>query len=107
LHGYQWRSVDGLLSARADFIVVASETSRLSIQEELSRLDLLDRMIPVYGMNAKSAIYERDPQRPGQAFVAGFSARDYATSELVAGFARDVKPEARTLTAGSAIQAAA
>ena len=106
-HGYQWRSADGLLSARADFIVVASETSRLSIQEELSRLDLLDRMIPVYGVNAQSAIYERDPQRPGQTFVAGFSARDYATSELAAGLARDLKPEAHTPAAGSVIQAAA
>ena len=84
LHGYAWRSADGLLSARADFIVVASETSRLSIQEELSRLDLLDRMIPAYGMAAAAAVYERDPDGPGQAFVAGSSAHDYATRELVA-----------------------
>jgi glycosyltransferase involved in cell wall biosynthesis len=84
LHGYAWRSADGLLSARADFIVVASETSRLSIQEELSRLDLLDRMIPAYGMTAAAAVYEREPEGPGQAFVAGSSAHDYATRELVA-----------------------
>ena len=84
LHGYAWRSADGLLSARADHIVVASETSRLSIQEELSRLDLLDRMIPAYGMAAVAAVYERDPEGPGQAFIAGSSARDYATRELVA-----------------------
>ncbi len=84
LHGYAWRSADGLLSARADYIVVASETSRLSIQEELSRLDLLDRMIPAYGMAAVAAVYERDPEGPGQAFIAGSSARDYATRELVA-----------------------
>jgi hypothetical protein len=64
--------------------VVASETSRLSIQEELSRLNLLDRMIPAYGMVAAAAVYERDPEGPGQAFVPGLSAHDYATRELVA-----------------------
>jgi glycosyltransferase involved in cell wall biosynthesis len=84
LHGYPWRSADGLLSARSDFIVVATETSRLSIQEELSRLDLLDRMIPAYGIAAAAAVYERDPEGPGQAFVPGSSAHDYATRELVA-----------------------
>jgi hypothetical protein len=84
LDGYPWRSADGLLSARADFIVVASEISRLAIQEELSRLNLLDRMIPAYGMVAAAAVYERDPQGPGQAFMPGSRARDYATRELVA-----------------------
>jgi glycosyltransferase involved in cell wall biosynthesis len=84
LDGYPWRSADGLLSARADFIVVASEISRLAIQEELSRLNLLDRMIPAYGMVAAAAVYERDPQGPGQAFMPGSCARDYATRELVA-----------------------
>ena len=84
LYGHPWRSADGLLSARADFIVVASETSRLSIQEELSRLGLLDRMIAAFGMAAAAAVYERDPAGPGQAFVAGSRACDYATRELVA-----------------------
>ena len=41
-------------------------------------------MIPAYGMAAVAAVYERDPEGPGQAFVAGSSARDYATRELVA-----------------------
>jgi hypothetical protein len=108
LHGYPWRSADGLLSARADFIVVASETSRLSIQEELSRLDLLDRMIPVYGMAAAAAVYERDPAGPGQAFVAGSTARDYATRELVARTSE--QSQSRPVATGSrepVIQAAA
>ena len=72
------------LRERADFIVVASETSRLPIQEELSRLDLLHRMIPAFGFAATRAVYERDPEGPGQAFVPGSSAQDYATRELVA-----------------------
>jgi hypothetical protein len=109
LHGYAWRSADGLLSARADFIVVASETSRLSIQEELSRLDLLDRMIPAFGMTAEAAVYERNPEGPGQAFVAGWSARDYATRELVARTTAQSAAEVESRLAGdvAAIQAAA
>jgi hypothetical protein len=109
LHGYPWRSADGLLSARADFIVVASETSRLSIQEELSRLNLLDRMIPAYGMVAAAAIYERDPEGPGQAFVPGSSARDYATRELVARTANQSVGEREPRTSGdeAVVQAAA
>jgi hypothetical protein len=107
-HGYAWRSADGLLSARADFIVVASETSRLSIQEELSRLDLLDRMLPAFGMAADSAVYEREPDGPGQAFVAGSSARDYATRELVArGSSQAAAADAPTRSGDEAIQAAA
>jgi glycosyl transferase family 1 len=109
LHGYAWRSADGLRSARADFIVVASETSRLSIQEELSRLDLLDRMIPAFGMTAEAAVYERNPEGPGQAFVAGWSARDYATRELVARTTAQSAAEVESCLAGdvAAIQAAA
>ena len=101
-HGHPWLPADGLLSARADFIVVSSETSRLSIQEELSRLGLLDRMIPAYGMNALAAIYERDPEGPGQAFVAGSSACDYATRELVAR-AGDSEPALGSQAAEAAI----
>jgi hypothetical protein len=41
-------------------------------------------MIPAYGMTAAAAVFERDPEAPGGAFVAGSSARDYATSELLA-----------------------
>jgi glycosyl transferase family 1 len=107
LHGYPWRSADGLLSARADFIVVSSETSRLSIQEELSRLDLLDRMIPVYGLAAQGAVYEREPDGPGQAFVAGSSARDYATRELVARTTTPPNHVAAEPREGAAVQAAA
>lgn len=109
LHGYPWRSADGLLSARADFIVVASETSRLSIQEELSRLNLLDRMIPAYGLAAAAAVYERDPDGPGQAFVPGSSACDYATRELVARTASQSAREREPGTSGdeAAVQAAA
>jgi glycosyltransferase involved in cell wall biosynthesis len=108
LHGYAWRSADGLLSARADYIVVASETSRLSIQEELSRLDLLDRMIPAYGMAAAAAVYERDPEGPGQAFIAGSSAHEYATRELVARISGEPDPaRTTTMVADSVIQAAA
>ena len=109
LHGYRWRPADGLLSARADFIIVASETSRLSIQEELSRLDLLDRMIPAYGMAAAGAVYERDPEGPGQIFVAGSSARDYATRELVARTALQRVREAKPANArdDAAVQTAA
>lgn len=74
-------SADQLPTERADFIVIASETSRLSIQEELLRLDLLDRAVPAYGL-AAAAVYERQPAGPGQTFVQGWTARDYATSEL-------------------------
>lgn len=84
LHGYAWRAADAIAAERADLIVVASETSRLSIQEELSRLGLLDRMVPAYGMTATGAVYERNPEGPGQAFVSGASAQDYAARELVA-----------------------
>jgi glycosyltransferase involved in cell wall biosynthesis len=84
LHGYAWRPADALLSERADLIVVASETSRLSIQEELSRLGLLDRMLPAFGTAAAAAVYEREPDGPGQSYVQGSSACDYATRELVA-----------------------
>jgi hypothetical protein len=89
--------------------VVASETSRLSIQEELSRLNLLDRMIPAYGMVAAAAIYERDPEGPGQAFVPGSSARDYATRELVARTANQSVGEREPRTSGdeAVVQAAA
>jgi hypothetical protein len=108
LHGHAWRSADGLLPARADYIVVASETSRLSIQEELSRLDLLDRMIPAYGMAAAAAVYERDPEGPGQAFVAGLSAHEYATRELVARISGEPDTARTTATVADAvIQAAA
>jgi glycosyltransferase involved in cell wall biosynthesis len=109
LHGYPWRSTDALLDPRADFVVVASETSRLAIQEELSRLNLLDRMIPAYGMVAAAAVYERDPQGPGQAFVPGSSARDYATRELVARTASQPAREREPRTSGdeAAVQAAA
>ena len=109
LHGYAWRSADGLLAARADFIVVASETSRLSIQEELSRLNLLDRMIPAFGMAAAAAVYEREPEGPGQAFVAGSSARDYATRELVARRGGDSAAAAASTGSGdeTAVEAAA
>ena len=84
LHGYAWRPADAMSSERADFIVVASETSRLSIQEELSRLGLLNRMIPAYGMTAAAAVYERVPDGPGQQYIHGSSACDYATRELEA-----------------------
>jgi len=107
LHGHPWRSADGLLSARADFIVVASESSRLSFQEELSRLDLLDRMIPAYGMTAAAAAYERDPAGPGQAYVAGSTARDYATRELVARTSGHSQSTAATTATGPVVQAAA
>jgi hypothetical protein len=108
LHGYPWRSADGLLTARADFIVVASETSRLPIQEELSCLNLLDRMIPAYGMAATGAVYERDPEGPGQAFIAGSSANEYAMRELVARTSGDYRSATMTPTAeDSAIGAAA
>lgn len=108
LHGHPWRSADGLLSARADFIVVASESSRLSIQEELSRLDLLDRMIPAYGMTAAAAVYERDPEAPGQAFMSGSSAHEYATRELAARISGEPDPaRTTTMAADSVVQAAA
>lgn len=84
LHGYAWRALDSLLLNHSDFIVVTSETSRLSIQEELSRVDRLDRAIPAFGLAASTAIYERQPSGPGQSFVRGSSARDYATRELIA-----------------------
>ena len=108
-HGYPWRTADSVLSARADFIVVASETSHLTIQEELSRLNLLDRMIPAYGMVAAAAVYERDPEGPDQSFVPGSSARDYATRELVARTANQSTREREPGTSGdaAAIQAAA
>jgi len=86
LHGYSWRSLDTLGPCAVDLIVVASEASRLPIQEELNRAGLLDRMVPMYGLAARSRAhsYERIPGGPGQAFVEGFTAYDYAASELLA-----------------------
>ena len=40
-------------------------------------------MIPAYGMVAEAARYERIPDGPGQSFVAGATAADYARSELL------------------------
>jgi glycosyltransferase involved in cell wall biosynthesis len=82
LHGQPWRSADQAAALGADHIVVTSETSRLSIQEELSRLGLLDRMVPIYGLRAASFTYERVPSGPGQAYVEGFTAAEYADREL-------------------------
>jgi hypothetical protein len=109
LQGYPWRSSDRLLADRADFVVVASESSRLAIQEELSRLDLLARMVPAYGMRAEAAVYERDPQGPGQSFTAGATARDYATRELIARTSVNVAPSAQSerLNDSAAVQVAA
>jgi hypothetical protein len=82
LHGHPWRSVGDLAGLAVDLIVVTSETSRLAIQEELTRHGLLEKAIAMYGLAAAAATYERVPYGPGQAFVEGASARDYATSEL-------------------------
>jgi len=74
-----------------DFVLVTSETSRLSIQEELSRHGLLDRLIPLFGMAAAAdeCRYERLPAVEGQSFVRGATAVDYARRELAARAAGD------------------
>ena len=66
-------------------------------------------MIPAYGMAAVAAVYERDPEGPGQAFIAGSSASDYATRELVARTARQSPAAAKSGSSENeaAIQAAA
>ena len=64
--------------------MVASEISRLSIQEDLSRLGLLDRAIAAYGSRSETFVYDRDPRGPGQRFVSGSSAEDYAIREILA-----------------------
>lgn len=84
LHGYRLCQAGELPDASDALIVVSTETSRLSIQEELTRLNLLDRMISAYGLMSASHVYERHPDGPGQVYVAGASARDYASRELVA-----------------------
>lgn len=92
LHGYSWKAVDRLNPQLVDYIVVTSETSRLAIQEELSRHGLLDRMVPIYGMRGMDCRYERVPEGPGQWFTEGFSDRDYAERELGARLAGALSP---------------
>jgi hypothetical protein len=41
-------------------------------------------MIGPYGIAASFHVYERDANGPGQAYVAGDTAWDYATRELIA-----------------------
>lgn len=86
LRGRPWRAVDALGPESADFIVVTSETSRLSIQEELARVGLLERSIPIFGLSGTlpSTRYERLAGGPGQAFVSGSTAHDYAVREILA-----------------------
>lgn len=86
LHGERWVTVDELGTCRVDFVLVTSETSRLAIQQELSRAGLRDRIVPLYGYTTarEDVSYERVPGGPGQQYRDGASARDYATSELVA-----------------------
>jgi hypothetical protein len=95
LHDHPWKPADAARAAGADLIIVTSETSRLSIQEELSRLGLLDRMLPLYGLRAASVTYERVPSGPGQAYTEGFTAKDYAARELRARVFDDDAPAAR------------
>lgn len=95
LHGYPWKPADAARAAGADLIIVTSETSRLAIQEELSRLGLLGRMLPLYGLRAAAFSYERVPSGPGQAYVDGFTAEDYAASELQARLFNAEEPDAR------------
>ncbi len=82
LHGHRWCELDEISAQPGDLIAVTCEASRLAIQEELSRHGLLQLNLPLYGSNAEAAVYERMPDGPGQAFLAGSSARDYATREL-------------------------
>ncbi len=86
LQGRPWRAVDTLGPENADFIVVTSESSRLSIQEELARAGLLERSIPIFGLSGTlpSTRYERLAGGPGQAFVSGATALDYAVREIQA-----------------------
>lgn len=96
LHGHRWVSVDELPNDSEPIIVVSSETSRYMIQEELSRLGLLENSLTPYGTTARHVVYERDPAGPGQQWVAGFDARDYASAELMARL--DAIARAATLT---------
>ena len=84
LHGYRWVALDELPMDSEPLLVVASETSRYMIQEELSRCGLLEQSLTPYGTSARRLVYERDPQGPGQRWRPGFTARDYATAELTA-----------------------
>jgi hypothetical protein len=84
LHGHRWLSVDALPSDAESLIVVASETSRLAIQEELSRRTLLEKSISAFGTASRRFIFERDANAPGQPWRAGATARDYAEAELAA-----------------------
>lgn len=84
LHGYRWISLDDLPADQDPLIVIASETSRFAIQESLSIRGLLGHSVAAFGTAARRFVFERDADGPGQSFVAGFDARDYADAELAA-----------------------
>lgn len=84
LHGYRWISLDTFPTIGESLIVIASETSRLAIQEALSRQDLLGRSLSAFGTASRRFVFERDIDAPGQQWVSGRSAFDYAEAELAA-----------------------
>jgi glycosyltransferase involved in cell wall biosynthesis len=84
IHGYPWRSADTLPAINPDYVLVASETSRLTILEMLAGLGLLDRAIHLYGTGAAGHRYERLAGDSESGDPDGFSAEDYATRELIA-----------------------